>query len=197
MACSSFASINCDCTTTSLSPIAVNLPKNGNDFPFIGLYGNGTVQVEGSDAGIAISTIPNFPRLYIGYSGLTFVGNLVSFPAVFNAPIPGSNGALFYNNSTGEITIPANGVYTLNTQFTIGSLQYLAGEYGRIINITVNGISVYLSYKVGTSEFTSVSASYQSFYNAGDVVLVRVSVSSQPGVTSQISGGVESYLSFV
>jgi hypothetical protein len=176
-ACSSSNGLDCSCTSSSLSPINVALPKVGNDFRFLSFDGFGNVVVNQTPNGIVVSQDVQPVGVHIGLNTISSAGIFTADPLVFNdTTITG-----FYNSglyAAGVITAPVSDIYTLQCQLTCGTDQNIVpSEFARVIEVNVNGAPFDVAAKTSFSnELMAVCLATQINLAAGNQVTIAINV---------------------
>lgn len=195
--CDSHNALDCDCTTSSLAPLELTLPKNGNDFPFVAFNGGTNIQVNQTPAGIVISSLQSLPRAYVGYTTQNLNARQFINPVIFtDNTIPGAVNTGTYNPTTGETLIPNTGLYSISVQFITQFVQpFSNAEFTRGIYMYVNGVdSNNFTFKISFSNQTiTVSANVIMNLAAGDILTIGFDVGA--AIPFTILGGINSYFS--
>lgn len=195
-ACSGSNSVDCNCTTTSLSAIDVALPEVSNNFPFLAFNGSPNVSVDQTPNGIIISQTLPVEGVHIGLVNTILTGSVSINPVIFtDTSVVGFYNSGLYNIATGEITIPTTDIYSISVQIISGSATPALDQFSRSLFILVNGSNAGEAYRTSvTNEIMSLNYSVSLLLNVGDVVTVRLSTSSVLPAPYSILP--QSYLSF-
>lgn len=194
-ACTGSNSLECDCTAITVAPLNITMPKNGNDLPFVGFASSGILQLDQTEAGIAISAIPPFDAAYYGLVEQNFNAQIVNQPMIFDALLPGWVNTGIYNTLTGVTTIATSGIYSLSAQFTIGGTPFSTTQFDRQFRIEINGIVTLPSFfnTSFSNQTITIAGSAELSLTAGDTIRILVVAGNASNYT--IFGGIDSFFS--
>lgn len=172
--CQPYNALSLTCDYSALDTPNLVMTKVGNDFPFRGLVAGANIDIVQNPNDIVISVpASNIQGAYIGFNETNIFGGQTFNPMIFsNTAIPGYFNSGIYNETTGVITIPSDGIYIIDVTATIGNIPNINNtEFTISLQILPTG--GFLQKVKGNQLTFSGSLSHSEFYTTGQTLTIQ------------------------